>query len=85
MTIPDDIRAKAEALVNGMEWSGDSPHLDGLQDAIADALMAERERCAKIAIHRAEHHREHCEPECKCANGWHIAIEIRSPDTGPST
>lgn len=55
--IPADIRAKAEALLDAMAWTRGSPPLGGLKsdiagmlrDAIAEALMAERERCAKIA------------------------------------
>ncbi len=47
MTIPDDIEKKAETLVD--EWSN-GPHgfLD-LQEAIARAILAERERCAAMA------------------------------------
>jgi hypothetical protein len=45
---PEDIRATAERLINEMDWTGDSPHLDGLQMAIAEALIAERERCYRI-------------------------------------
>jgi hypothetical protein len=40
--IPDDIRAAAEAVV-------ERGYNEGLLDAVARALLAERERCARIA------------------------------------
>lgn len=40
------------------------------------AQQAERERCAAVARHRAEHHRDHCPATCRCADGWHIAAAI---------
>lgn len=41
-TIPDDIRAAAEAAVN-------RGYNEGLVDAVCRAIAAERERCAEIA------------------------------------
>lgn len=45
--IPDDIRAAALAVV-------DRGYDEGLVEAVAKAILAERERCAKIADREAE-------------------------------
>lgn len=75
--IPEDICEQARAVfatIATVDWIE-------AEIIIARAIFAERKRCAQIAINRAEHHREHCEPECKCANGWHVAIEIDPPNS----
>lgn len=43
---------------------------------VAAARQAEAQHCADIAMKRAQHHREKCPPECKCADGFHIASAI---------
>lgn len=45
--IPEDIENKAERLVG--EWFNGPFGFSDLQDAIASAILAERERCAQIA------------------------------------
>jgi hypothetical protein len=45
--IPEDIETKAGRLVD--EWSNGQSGFSDLQEAIARAILAERERCAKIA------------------------------------
>jgi hypothetical protein len=88
-SFPEDISKKALATSlchqepRGCVNPDDNSCEDGceLYVAIAQALLDERERAARIAINRADRHAERCDPECKCANGWHIAIAIRSPDT----
>lgn len=47
-----------------------------IAEQVARAVQAERERCAALATRRAEHHRDYCRPECRCADGWHIAAAI---------
>lgn len=46
--------------------------------ASREAVAAAVERCAKVAEDAAAHHRDHCPPECRCADGWHIAARIRN-------
>jgi len=41
-----------------------------------EAVAAERERCAQIALSRHQFHADHCRPECRCADGVHIAAAI---------
>jgi hypothetical protein len=48
-----------------------------LERCTQSAVAAERERAADVAVTRAEHHRAVCPPECRCADGWHIAEAIR--------
>lgn len=53
--IPEGIRNSAFAIAD--EWAPNDGLRDALQTAIAEALKAERERCAKIADkvrHRSE-------------------------------
>jgi hypothetical protein len=47
-TYPDDIMKAARAIAHVVFIAG--PDQDDLADAIASALLAERERCAKIAL-----------------------------------
>jgi hypothetical protein len=48
-----------------------------VEDAIREAVAAERERCAQLAEARAKHNAEKCDHGCRCADGWHIAGYIR--------
>ena len=47
MDVPDDIREKARELISSLCAS--AMHCENCIERIAKALMAERERCAKIA------------------------------------
>ena len=72
--IPADIRAKAEKLAETVIYSGPGDILAA--DLIAEALMEERERCAKIA----EAAGRELEPSFMADTAWEIAAAIRSPD-----
>ena len=47
------------------------------QRELDEAVEAERERCAEVALARHRRHAERCPPECRCADGVHIAAAIR--------
>ncbi|PAP94006.1 hypothetical protein [Mesorhizobium wenxiniae] len=79
--IPEDILKTAAELVEMQSvWIRDKPH-ETCAKLIAEALMAERERCAKIA----EAAGRELEPSFVADTAWAIAESIRSPDTDPST
>ncbi|MBY0395122.1 MAG: hypothetical protein K2X91_01465 [Thermoleophilia bacterium] len=58
---------------NGGQWARSL-----IADAIRAAELAALERCARVAEQRACFHRDNCHQSCACADGWHIAMAIRS-------
>lgn len=70
-----------EAMIPAADGSiGGGPYWFGwaLREAYLRGVLAERERCAAVATAMAEHHRDHCPRECRCADGWHIAERMRT-------
>lgn len=51
---------------------------------VVAAAKLEREACAVLAETRQERHDSHCAPECRCADGYHIAAAIRRRVEGES-
>jgi hypothetical protein len=47
--IPADILKAAEDALKRVRWSRESADFSSVRDAVAAAILAERERCAKIA------------------------------------
>lgn len=67
-TIPDDVMEEARYWTAGWEENGHHPlHLQAVRQTVARAILAERERCAKVAD-RWKHH----------DTGYDIAAAIRS-------
>jgi len=53
-------------------------HSPGQIDAVrAQARREALEEAARLAEERAARHRDRCAPDCRCADGWHIAAAIR--------
>ena len=78
MTPEERARAAVDGWHTKPEPYGKGPDLYAfVAAAIREAEAAERERAAKVAEFRAEHHRDNCHPGCRCGDGWHIAAAIR--------
>ncbi len=72
--IPEDIRETAQQMAQSVADRYVEPFDADLMVTFAQALMAERERCAKIAENCHE-----CEPDGNCAECTAIAAAIRTP------
>lgn len=55
-------------------------HLNKMAEQIVEAILEEREACASVCVGRGQYHKEHCKPECRCADPWHLAYAIRVRD-----
>ncbi len=81
MSKPEDIPADVFAIGVGIARDLPSRIAPANRDfaalVIARAVLAERERCANIAVARSDHKRNHCDDTCVCDNGYHVALEIR--------
>ena len=62
----------------GVSGDGDRHLKAAIAAAIRAAVAEERERCARVAEELSRFHRDNCHKSCACADGWHIAIVIRS-------
>lgn len=71
MEIPSDIRITAKAVIE--QYLGGSIYQQDCIDDVAAALLAERERCAKIAETQFN------------TEAFRIAAAIRTPSTGEET
>lgn len=81
MTTAEAARQADEIVNGGRELAADEPRQE-IAKVILAAAVAEQQRCARVARDRAAHHRDHCPPTCRCADGWHIATAILEPVRG---
>lgn len=49
----------------------------GVVQAIREAVAAEREACAVTAEEAQRRHDLRCPADCRCADGYHVAMAIR--------
>jgi hypothetical protein len=72
---------KIASFTRNTEWLEDERPVDAIERALADAYAAGqrdmRERAAAKATD-AENRHKTCGPECRCADGYHVAMYIRT-------